>query len=342
VRHAGGIRSSPSAGVNATTVGNLTYEFTPFDGGAQRPADGLLLITTATATPTPAHIYIGEATSISVKITHPATGAPLEGVRVGLDHGKNESTSKLSQLPDDEFTDALGVVIFGIESDGSGNITIYLENETDPDNPFIIVSSARKTMTVSTDASVDEVTAFTAQVKDSNGALITGTTVTFTFAGNTYTTTTGSAQLTAPSVATSITYTITATAEGYNTPSTTIMVINVPKLTVITPSTNTKVYGTKAFTVTIADDEGDGIAGATVTFNGETYTSGANGLTELTAPDVKEEFANYDITATKTGFGGAATVSQKIFKTQGVPGFELLTLIAAIGVAFLLLRRRQK
>ena len=72
--------------VNATTLGNVTYTFEP-DGGGERNATGLLRVTTATATPNPATIYNGEATLVTITVTHPATGTPLEDVRVGLDHG---------------------------------------------------------------------------------------------------------------------------------------------------------------------------------------------------------------------------------------------------------------
>jgi hypothetical protein len=324
--------------VNATTLGNVTFEFTP-EGGESRSAQGIVKVTTATATPSPATIYDGEATLVTITVTHPATGTPLKGVRVGLDHGLALNTTILAKLPTDQFTDAAGKVQFSITADASGNVTIYLKNETDPDNAFVIVATARKTMAITTDASVNEQNTFTVQAKDNNGILITGTTVTFTFAGQTWPTTTGVATLTAPAVSTSLTYTITATAEGYNSPSTTIMVINVPKLVIIPPSGEVK--GKQKFTVTIANDEGAGVAGAAVTFNGGTFYSGANGICELTAPDVTETQATYPITATFTGYTSAAAVNQVILKTPSVPGFELLTLIAAIGVAFLLLRRRR-
>jgi len=322
--------------VNAITLGNVTFDFIP-DGGAERHANGLLRVTTATATPSPATIYNGEPTLVTVTVTHPATGTPLEDVRVGLDHGILLNESILAKLPTDQFTGADGKVEFSITADASGNVTIYIENETDPDNEFVIVAQARKQMTMSNDPSVDEGKTFTVEAKY-NGVLITGT-VTFTFNGQTWPTTTGVATITAPSVTTSLTYPITATAEGYTSVSGTIMVLNVPKLSIILPSG--KVSGTQKFVVTIANDAGAGVTGAKVTINGIDYYSGVNGACELTAPDVKEESANYPITATFTGYTEATAVTITIYKTPGVPGFELLTLVAAIGVAFLLLRRRR-
>ena len=324
--------------VDATTLGNVTFEFTP-DSGQARSADGLLRVTTATATPSPATIYNGEPTFVTITVTHPATGAPLEDVRVGLDHGIALNASILAKLPSDQFTGADGRVQFSITADASGNVTIYIENETDPDNAFVIMAKARMQMTISNDPSVDEGKTFTIEAK-SYGVLITAATVTFTFNGQTWPTTTGVATITAPSsVTTSLTYPITATADGYASASGTIMVLNVPKLTIIPPSG--KVSGTQKFVVTIANDAGAGVTGAKVTFDGVDYYSGVNGACELTAPDVKEEFQNFQITATFTGYTEATAVTIKILKTPGIPGFELLTLVAAIGVAFLLLRRRR-
>ena len=318
--------------VDATTLGNVTFAYTP-DGGALRCASGLLRVTTATATPNPATIYNGEPTLVTITVTHPATGTPLEDVRVGLDHGMNLSDSILAKLPTDEFTDAAGKVQFSITADASGEVTIYIENETDPDNEFVIVAQARKPMTISISPSVDEGKTFTVEAKY-NGVLITDAPVTFTFDGQTWPTTTGVTTLTAPTVSTSLTYPITATAEGYTTAIGTIMVVNIPKLIVAIAG---EVKAGQTFTMTIADDTGSPVIGATISFDGKTYTSGAGGVVTITAPSTE---GTYPVTAT---FPGYATLTDNVtvVKGGGIPGFELLTLIAAIGVAFLLLRRRR-
>jgi len=319
-------------GVNATTLGNVTFNYIP-DGGADRPADGLLRVTTATATPSPATIYIGESTLVTITVTNPSAGTPLEGVRVGLDHGMALNASILSKFPTDQFTDTAGKAQFSITAEASGNVTIYIENETDPDNAFVIVAAARKQMTISNDPSVNEGNTFTVEAK-SNGALITDATVTFTFNGQTWPTTTGTATITAPSVPTSLIYPISATADGYTSVSGTIMVINVPKL-IIAVSGDVKAGQT--FTLTIADDMGSPVIGATVTFEGKTYTTGAGGTVTMTAPATA---GSYPVSATFPGFGSVSS-TVTIVKGGGIPGFELLTLVAAIGVAFLLLRRRR-
>jgi hypothetical protein len=318
--------------INATTLGNVTFEFEPF-GGEYRHAAGLLRVTTATATPNPAAIYLSEGTVVTITVTHPATGTPLEDVRVGLDHGMSLNETILAKLPTDQYTDAAGKVQFSITADASGDIVIYLENETDPDNEFVITATARKPMTISLNPSINEVKTFTAEAK-SNGVLITDTTVTFTFDGQTWPTTTGTATITAPTVSTSMAYPITATAEGYIPATGSIMILNVPKLIV---AVSGEVKAGQTFTLTIADDTGAPVIGATITFDGKTYTSGAGGVVTITAPSTE---GSYPVTAT---FPGYDTVSSTVTvaKGGGIPGFELLTLIAAIGVAFLLLRRRR-
>ncbi len=320
--------------INATTLGNVTYEFEPALGGDYRHATGLLRVTTATATPNPATIYLGEATIVTITITHPATGTPLKDVRVGLDHGLSLNESILAKLPSDIYTDAAGKAQFSITADASGDIIIYIENETDPDNEFVITATARKPMTISLNPSVDEGKTFTVEAK-SNGVLITDATVTFTFDGQTWPTTTGVATLTAPTVATSITYAISATAEGYvPTTGAIVMVLNIPKLIV---AVSGEVKAGQTFSLTVADDTGSAVIGATVTFEGKTYTTGAGGVVTITAPSTE---GTYPVTATFPGYD-AVSGTVTIAKGGGIPGFELLTLIAAIGVAFLLLRRRR-
>jgi hypothetical protein len=244
----------------------------------------------------------------------------------------NESI--LAKFPTDQFTDAAGKVQFSITAQASGNITIYMENETDPDNPFVIVAAARKPMTISNDPSVNEGNTFTIEAKY-NGVLITDATVIFTFNGQTWPTTTGTATITAPTVSTSLTYPITATANGYTSVSSNIMVVNVPKL-IVAISGDVKTGQT--FTLTIADDMGSPVIGATVTFEGKTYTTGAGGTVTITAPSTA---GSYPVSATFPGFGSVSS-TVTVVKGGGIPGFELVTLIAAIGVAFLLLRRRRK
>jgi hypothetical protein len=113
-----------------------------------------------------------------------------------------------------------------------------------------------------------------------------------------------------------------------------IMIVNIPKLIVAVAG---EVKAGQTFTLTVADDTGSPVIGATLTFEGKTYTSGAGGVVTITAPSTA---GTYPVTAT---FPGYETLSSTVtvVKGGGIPGFELITLIAAIGVAFLLLRRRR-
>ena len=323
-------------GFNATTIGNLTYSYTP-TGGESRPAQGLTQITTATATPMPDTIYVGETTEVTIAVTHPATGLAIPDVLVGLDEGMNLSASVLAKLPTSKETGSDGKVIFGIKSEATGNVTIYVKGGTDPTKPQVIYSKVRQTMKISAPPSVNEGDTFTVKAKDANGNLITDATVTVTFNGQTYTTTTGeTGPISSPTVGTTLDYPIEATAEGYTPDDTTIKVINKPQIVI---EVKEKVESGKTFTVKAGGDDGNSY-GIAVTFNGETKTTvGPDGVS-FKAPKVSKD-TDYTITASKDGYlSPAEEITIKVF--PGTPGFELLTLIVAIGIAFILLRRRRR
>jgi len=75
-----------------------------------------------------------------------------------------------------------------------------------------------------------------------------------------------------------------------------------------------------------------------ISFNDKTYTTGVNGIAKLTAPKTK---GSYPIEVT---FGNYEKTTDIVTVTAapGIPGFELLSLIAALGVAFILFRRRRR
>jgi hypothetical protein len=323
-------------GINATTLGNVTFEYIPADG-EQRPADGLLEITTAIATPTPGTIYVGESTEVSILITHPATLKPISGVLVGIDEGIALANSVLSKIPANKTTGTDGKVLFGIQSEATGNATIYIKGDFDPNNKYVIQSAIKKTMTVTTDPSVNEGDTFTVEVRDASNNLITDSTVSIKFNGVTYSTNTGSKELTAPSVPESLDYRIEATAEGYVSGSTTIKVIDIPKLSITVTGTKENGVYISPVKVVVFNDKGGLVTGATVTFGTDTATT-VGGEAEFSVTNT--EAKDFTITASLLGFQDAESVTIKA-KSTGTPGFELLTLIAAIGVAFILLRRRR-
>ncbi len=155
------------------------------------------------------------------------------------------------------------------------------------------------------------------------------------FAGTTVQTdSTGKATFTAPDPGVeSAIYTITAEKTGYVPQDKTITVIKVYDIAIVGPDSAPNAG--ESFTVTILA-KGQPLAGATVTFNGKTSTSGGDGKISLTAPSTA---GDYTVTATFPNYGDATftiTIAE-----GGVPGFELLTLIAALGIAFIILRRRR-
>lgn len=106
--------------VNATTLGNVTYDYIP-DGGAERSAEGLLQVRLPTVTPSPHTVHVGEVSPVMVTVTHPATGSPLEGINVTL------------EIPGiyggySEVTDITGQVTFTFVPVISGEITILIDN----------------------------------------------------------------------------------------------------------------------------------------------------------------------------------------------------------------------
>ena len=298
---------------NATTLGNVTYAYAPDDGDL-RAADGLTRVTTATATPSPANIYINEPANVVITVTNPSTNQPISGVWVSLDRNDTTNfTSVLAKVPSGTKTDAAGQVTFALNAQASGNITIYVENVTDPDNPFVIVAGGRSPMAVSlASPTVNEGLQFTVDIKSGN-QLLTGVTVSVTFAGTTTTTTTGQVTLTAPSVSTNIGYPLTATATGYSDATTTVTVLNVPQLIIAVITSADNIRTGQSLQVAIADDSGNPVIGATVTITGTTITatSGAGGVATLTTPTVTVSTGTpYTLTAAFPSFtAGSATVT---------------------------------
>jgi hypothetical protein len=210
-------------------------------------------------------------------------------------------------------------------------------NGSDPNNKYIIKAAARKTMVITTDPSADEEGTFVVEAKDASGALITDTTVSIVFNGQTYTTDTGTIELTAPSVPESLDYKIEGSAEGYTDDDVFIKIINQPKIYLGTP--DKKVNVGEPFTITAGGDDGNSY-GITITIkdaNGNVVATGVTaGPTGIKFTINKK--GDYTITATKEGYLPAEVSTITL---QETPGFELLTLIIAIGVAFILLRRRR-
>ncbi|MBE3121160.1 MAG: PKD domain-containing protein [Thermoplasmata archaeon] len=106
--------------VNATTLGNVTYAYIP-DGGAERPAEGLLQIVPGIATPVPPTVYVGEVSTVTITVSHPATGVPIQDVLV---------TIQIPGIPGEysQFTDINGKVVFTFFPVIIGEISIKIDH----------------------------------------------------------------------------------------------------------------------------------------------------------------------------------------------------------------------
>jgi 3D (Asp-Asp-Asp) domain-containing protein len=269
------------------------------------------------------YVPVGRTTLVKTAVTGRDEALPNIYVRL---HGRGIDQNGVS--------DADGLVSFSVLPTSTGNISIDVGEENRTIEDVIIVTSW--IIDASTDSTtVDEGNTFTVTaIREGTTTAIEDASVTFN--GVTQTTDeNGQTTFTAPTVTSDRTFTITVTATGYapDPEGLTITVINIPQLIISIP---TEVCTGSTFDVAVANDVGSAIIGATVTFEGSTYTTGVGGVATLTAPSTAGDYA---ITAT---FGTFVAASDTVTVTVcGIPGFELLALIAAIGVAFILLRRRR-
>ena len=276
--------------------------------------------------PDPEYIPLGRTTRVYCTAT--GRGETLQDVFIRL-HGRG--------VDQNSTTDVDGRVAFSVTPSTAGNISIDV-GETGKTLADKVIHVVAWVIDVENDAEVNEGNDFTVTVtKEGTTEVVVGATVTIKGIGTATTDANGQYTFTAPAVTSDRTYTIKVTATGYapDPDTNTITVINIPKLIIVIPD---EVKATATFEVAIADDTGGAIVGAIISFNDKTYTTGVGGVAKLTAPKTK---GSYPIEVT---FGNyeAATGTVTVTKAGGVPGFELLSLIAALGVAFILFRRRRK
>ena len=249
------------------------------------------------------------------------------------------------ETPDPVQTDENGQAEFDVEplSSGKANVTIVQDLEWTTGGAYTsgdwvrtsdYLTVTRQTLDVAVSpTTVYEDESFTVTVTDDDVAVDDAD---VTFDGTTKQTEDGVVSFKAgdPGIE-SQQYTITVEKDGYPSTSATVTVINVYKIKISGPASNPKT-GEK-FTVTVLA-KGAALAGANVTFEGKTVTTDDNGKATLTAPNKK---GTYTVTATYEDSEIYKTGTLSITVESGTPGFELITLIVAIGVAFILLRRRR-
>jgi hypothetical protein len=290
----------------------------------------------------PDTIYLGQSNTVEITAKD-YESVPIAGINLTF---ISSVVGIIASQPDPVQTDSSGMAILSVTPEASGklNVTIARDvayvsgqlNWTDAviTDTYVTVTSM-KTMKISVSKTpVYQGDTFTVTVT-SNDAAVSGAAV--EFAGVTVTTdATGKATFTAPDPGVeSVVYTITAEKAGFLSADKSITVIKIFEITVIGPSTAPKAGET--FTVTVIA-KGTPLAGATVTFNGKTSTSGGDGKLTLTAPSTA---GDYPLTASYGNYEDYTMTVTVAEGSSGVPGFELLTLVIAIGVAFILLRRRR-
>jgi len=290
----------------------------------------------------PATIYLNQENLVEV-IAKNAEGDAIQGIYLTF-YG-------FATNPDPVLTDEEGFAAFSITPQVSGkyNVSIIKEliwennrlywEEMWKDNNAVITdtvltSTSYRLMDLSAPASINEGEQFTVTLtRRGTTSPVSGALVTFDAETKT-TDAQGKATFTAPSVRANLNYHIAATATGYVDATATILVINLPQIYISVPDED--VVAGEKFEVVAGGDDGNNV-GIQVTFQGETKTTSATGTVTFTAPT---EEGTYTVTATKEGYLGAEPAEVKVV-SAGIPGFEVLTLIAALGIAFILLKRRR-
>ena len=304
--------------------------------------DGEILILFPNFDVDPPFVYINEANEITIT-AYDNKGNPIEGINITLI--PSWATTGVEGQPDPMETDVNGQVVLSVSPSNSGryNVTIARNVSYTPGGQLMWTND------VITDTFIDIISRKPLTISVSKSPIFEGDTLTVTitsgatpvseasvqFGGVTgLTDSAGKATFTVPDPGVEfVVYTIIAEKDGYSTETLSITVLKKWDITIIGPST---APGTgQEFTVTILA-KGAPLAGATITLDGDTYTSGGDGKVTITAPSSE---GDYVITATYEAYD-EATITITI-KAGQIPGFELLTLIAAIGVAFILLRRRR-
>jgi len=319
-------------GDNATTINATLQNNDPSDGNKTL---GVFTIAFPTFQLNPDTIYIGKSNLIVITAKDYA-GAKLDGIWLTL---SPTQAGTIAEEPDPVETDADGMAEFSVDPSSSGklNVTIIKDiNDRTQDittDTYVTVTHLRELTMTFSKSPIYEGETLTVTVKSGESPVKN---VNVTFGINTKKTEadgTATFEVPDPGVDSAI-YDVEAKKTGYTTATKSITVINKWDISIIAPSG--KIETGKSYTFTIVA-KGQPLAGATITFNDKTYTSDGDGKITLTMPDTKGE---YTVTATFPNYIDKK-VTFTVSASSGTPGFELLTLIAALGVAFILLRRRR-
>jgi len=288
----------------------------------------------------PDTIFINMANTITI-YAYDDDNNPIEGINITI---LPSSQGIMDSQPDPVETDSDGMVTLSVTPEASGKLNVTIARDVKYVGGILQWDNAVVTDTYITVTSLKSL-----DIKLSKSPVFQGETLTVTvtsvnvpvsgvdveFGQDTVLTdSNGEADFTVPDPGVeSALYTINAKKTGYMSAEKSISVIKRYEVSIVGPSADPQTGS--SFTVTVLA-KGSGLAGASVTFEGTTKTSDNNGKVTFTAPS---DDGDYVITATYESYKDG-TLTIKIVP-GGIPGFELLTLIAAIGVAFILLRRRR-
>lgn len=339
-KEAKGTFTIDKVGDNATKINATLLEyFDPNDADANLTI-GEFSVNYPVFTVTPSEIYIGYPTQITITAKD-NEGNPIEGINLTLIPSVG---GVLASQPDPVETDENGMVILTVSPQASGKLNVTIARDVKYENGQLNWTNAVITDTYITVTGIKTMTIAVSKSPIYQGETLT---VTITYGATpisdvevtlgTVTVKTGAdgtAQFTVPDPG--VEYAIMkvmAKKTGYISVSEDITVLKKWTITITGPS---EVNTEDVFAVTVIA-KGSGLAGATVTFEGQTKTTDNQGKAEFKAP--KDE-GTYTVTATYENMQ-TGTLSITV-KQKPTPGFELLTLIIALGVAFILLRRRRK
>ena len=287
--------------------------------------------------------YIGQSNSIEITATD-MNGDPIQGINLTF---VSSIPGILAAQPDPVQTNADGVAELSVSPQASGKLNVTIARGLEYVGGQLNWSNA-----VVTDTYVTVVSIQAMKISVSKSPIYQGETLTVTVTSGTnalsgvdvefaettaQTDSNGEATFTVPDPGIeSAIYTITAEKAGYVSAEKSITVLKVYTIQIVGPS-SAPAPG-EEFTASIIVN-GAALAGATVEFNGKTYTSNARGEVTLTAPS---SAGSYTVSASYGNYEDGTVTITVAEGEGGVPGFELFTLVAALGVAFILLRRRRQ
>jgi len=326
-----------TVGDNATAINATLLDYYDEDIDGNKTI-GEFMVEYPDFTVTPSEIYINYPTELTI-VAKDNEGNPIEGINLTL---LPSSGGVLSVQPDPVETDDTGTVILSVSPQASGKLNVTIARDVEYINGRLNWTNAVITDTYVTVTGIKTMilTISESPIYQGETLIVTvnyGATpisdVDVTFGMVTVKTgTDGVAEFTVPDPG--VDYAImkvSAKKTGYISVSEDVTVL---KKWEIKMSVSGEVTTEASFTVTVVA-KGSALAGATVTFQSESKITDAEGKASFTAP---ADEGTYTLTATYENYLPASLT----IEIKKAPGFELLTLIVALGVAFILLRRRRK